>query len=322
MYKFDYESMGTKWEISIWDNQGFPSGNCTEGNLWLLREEIIQESTKFDELYSRFKPNSLVSKISTRAGLYEVPEDFLKMLGLYFELYEPSEKKLNPLIGFTISDLGYDANYSLQEKETVRKVPDLLETVKIIDNGPTSPRLRGVKKIKVKEPVLFDFGALGKGYFVDKIATLLKEKGFKHFLVNGSGDIYYFGEEEASFGLEDPDDSSKVIGKLEIGKEDELRAFCASGTNRRKWPRLRKASDGQAGKNKELNHELDATTLEPAEFIKAVWVQAETTALGDALATCLFFSPPENFSDYAFEYLIMNKERGVKYSPNFKAEIY
>ncbi len=302
--KFSYESMGTHWEISIWDH-------ISPIELDKIKTGIVLLSQKFDETYSRFKPTSLVSKISEKTGVYDVPDDFLEMLRVYFDLYEVSDKKLNPLIGFTISDLGYDAVYSLKEKEVVRLVPDLLETVKIINKN----------EIETKEPVLFDFGALGKGYFVDKIADFLKSKNINQFLVDGSGDIYYFGKESAYFGLEDPDDPTKVVGKLEIKKNDPLRAFCASGTNRRKWPRLRKATDGQAGY---WNHEIDATTLEPADFIVATWVQAETCVLADALTTCLFFCPPENFlvprslgevgSNYVFEYLIMNKNREIKTS--------
>ena len=266
--KFSYESMGTHWEVFL------PFGEA----LGITEKEILSLSNDFDHLYSRFKPSSLVTKISEKAGTYEVPEDFINMLKLYFDLYQASEKKLNPLIGFTISDLGYDNEYTLQEKETVRKVPDLIETVKI--NGNT---------ITTAKPVLFDFGALGKGYFVDKIAALLKSKDFTNFLVNGSGDIYYFGEEKEKFGLEDPEDSKKVIAILEIGKNlpnENLRGFCASGTNRRKWPRLSNTSADK--KTEDWNHVIDPITLEPADFIVATWVQAESTALADALASCLF----------------------------------
>lgn len=96
--------MGTDWQINIWDNL---ENAKVEG----LKEEIIYESNQFDQTYSRFKKDSLVWQIANGgAGEYTVPEDCLDMLKLYMELYLPSEKKLNPLIGFTISDLGYDEN--------------------------------------------------------------------------------------------------------------------------------------------------------------------------------------------------------------------
>ncbi|MBI2024023.1 FAD:protein FMN transferase [Candidatus Giovannonibacteria bacterium] len=104
-HKFSYESMGTRWEIAIWDPH-------LEAR---LSNKIIEKSKEFDNLYSRFIKDSLVWKIAENPGKHEVPADLVKMLRLYEELYLPSEKKLNPLIGFAISDLGYDAEYSLKK---------------------------------------------------------------------------------------------------------------------------------------------------------------------------------------------------------------
>ena len=292
--------MGTSWEISVWDD-----GHLSTFDLSALEKEIKKMSEVFDKTYSRFIKTSLVWKIAEKAGMYEVTEDFVNMLKLYTDLYVPSEKKLNPLIGFTISDLGYDESYSLIEKETIRKTPDLLKTVEIIHASEDF-------KIKTSEPVLFDFGALGKGYFVDKIAKFLKEKGIKRFLVNGSGDIYYSGGESSAkmpiaVGLEHPDDSSRVIGTVSIVQG----SMCASGINRRKWAGHHHVIDPQANTSAGQN-------------ILATWVIADTTALADAVASCLFFVPPENLFDagYTFEYVILNKEYKVKKSEGWKGEFF
>jgi thiamine biosynthesis lipoprotein len=217
------------------------------------------------------------------------------MLKIYFELYLPSRKKLNPLIGFTISDLGYDAEYSLTQKENIRKTPDLLETI----------ILSGENKIETLEPVLFDFGALGKGYAVDKISELFKARGVDKFLVNGSGDIYYKGTDKIRVGLEDPNDSKKVIATTEMSEG----AMCASGINKRKW--------------RNFHHVIDPETSSSSESnIVSSWVIAQNTALADALASCLFFVKPEDLSSFKFEYCILNENRQAKCSPNFGAEFF
>lgn len=289
MKTFSYESMGTHWEISI-----YKDSHC---NFKEIEKEIVAMSQEFDQTYSRFIRTSLVWKIAEKAGTYEVPQDFINMLQLYRDLYKPSGKKLNPLVGFTISDLGYDDQYSLVAKDTIRKTPDLFETVKL-HNGDHCA-------IETTEPVLFDFGALGKGYFVDKITDYLKEKGIEHFLVNGSGDIYYYGDEPIEVGLEHPDNPSLVIGKMLIKNG----AMCASGINRRKWGKHHHVIDPH--KNASRN-----------EDIKATWVIAQNAALSDALASCLFFAPPENFATYSFEYVIMNSENAVKVSHDWNVELY
>lgn len=284
---FSYESMGTKWEITVWDP-------VEDAVLEEIRKEVVSLSDDFDRTYSRFIKTSLVWKIAEKAGVYEVPSDFIKMLKWYIDFYELSGKKLNPLIGFTISDLGYDAEYSLIPKENIRPTPDLLETVSIVDES----------HIKTAESVLFDFGALGKGYFVDKITDLLKKKGFGYFMVNGSGDIHYVGPAPLRVGLEHPDDKSKVIGAIDMAEG----AMCASGTNRRTWDKH--------------HHVIDPATSSSVEGMTASWVIAENAVLADALASCLFFAPPENFKDYKFEYCLMNAEQKVKRSEGFNAELF
>ena len=280
--EFSYESMGTTWKISIYEI-------VEETFFESLQKEIIDMSQHFDETYSRFIKTSLIWKIAEKAGVYEVPQDFMNMLRMYIELYLPSGKKLNPLIGFTISDLGYDADYTLIPKSEIRNTPDLLANVRIVD----------ATHIETTQPLLFDFGALGKGYFVDKIASLLKQKGFTHFLVNGSGDIYYAGTEPINVGLEHPDDATQVIGAIEMGEG----AMCASGTNRRAWDKY--------------HHVIDPHSNTSTEEIIATWVIAKSAGLADALASCLFFVAPEELSLQTFEYCIMNKERRIKTSKNF-----
>lgn len=286
--KFSYESMGTHWEISIWDE--IDSNKFRE-----MKDAIIKKSGDFDNTYSRFKKNSLVWKIAEGEGTYEVPEDLTKMLTLYSDFYLPSQRKLNPLIGFMISDLGYDENYSLVPKEIIRLVPDFADALKILD----------VTHIQTRQKVLIDLGALGKGYFVDRLADFLKREGIKRFLVNGSGDIWYEGEEKIRAGLEHPTDKTKVIGAINLSNI----ALCASGIDRRKWDKY--------------NHVIDPDLLTSPEKIISTWVVAGTAALADALATCLFLVPPENFSHkYKFEYCILDKDMKIKKSKGFAAEFY
>lgn len=300
--KISYESMGTSWEISIWNE-------ISDEELAVLNKEIFEMSDSFDKTYSRFIRTSLVWKIAESAGEYEVPEDFINMLKMYIDLYESSGKKLNPLVGFTISDLGYDDVYSLKKKSDIRPTPDLFDTVEILDGHLSS------FKIKTILPVLFDFGALGKGYFVDKISDHLKERGLKRFLVNGSGDIYYSGgigfEEKIpiTVGLEHPNDPTQVIGTTVMTKG----SMCASGINRRKW-----------GESHHVIDPLTSRSTSAEKGILAVWVIAQSATLADALASCLFFVPPENLFEkgLVFEYVIMNTDNLIKKSDGWKGVFF
>jgi len=287
--KITYESMGTSWTISIWDS-------VAESQLVELQKEILEKSENFNQKYSRFISDSFVTEISTKTGVIECPPDFVPMLRLYKKFYEASNGKLNPLIGFSISDLGYDANYSLKKREHVRPTWPLDKTIRIVDDTHVS----------IQEPVLVDFGALGKGYFVDTLKQYLVEQGFNRFLVDGSGDSAYVSQgEPVQVGLEHPDDPTKVIGRIEVVGG----AICASGTNRRKW------GNG--------HHIIDPHTLISPDEIIATWVLADTAAVADGLATALFLSEPEKFKrDFKFEYCLLNKDYKIKRSAGFIAELF
>jgi thiamine biosynthesis lipoprotein len=279
--------MGTRWEITIWDKIG-------EKLFEEIKADVISSSKNFDGIYSRFKPDSFVRKISKESGKIKVPSDLVKMLSLYKELYGPSEGKLNPLVGQTLSDLGYDEKYSLKAKAEISPVASL-DTVRIV----------GEEYIVQDSPVLLDFGALGKGYFVDTLKEKLLALNLKRFLINGSGDIFYSGDEPIRAGLEHPKDPAKVIGVKTL----TTGALCASSNNRRSWGNY--------------THTIDPKTLNTKHGIIATWVSSASAALSDALATAFFLCNPLNFEGkYEFEYLLLNKEFKVNQSKGFNAELF
>jgi thiamine biosynthesis lipoprotein len=215
---------------------------------------------------------------------------------LYEQLHDLSGGACTPLLGFALSDLGYDAGYSLTAKDVLRPVPKLHDAIRIEDDT----------HITLLQHVLIDIGALGKGYFVDVLAGYLQRQGIRRFLVDGSGDVFYQGDgTPIQAGLEHPGDTSKVIGVVPL----EHGGLCASSGNRRAW-------NGR-------NHIVDPRTLRSPDEIIATWVMAPTTALADGLATCLFFVEPERFSGaFRFEYCLLNRDYKVKRSPGFIAELF
>lgn len=289
-WEFSYESMGTRWRVVIWDT--LSDDKKTE-----LQNEIVAQSQRFDQTYSRFISDSFITTLSTMTGVVEVPPDLVAMLRVYRSLYTPSMQKLNPLIGHTISDLGYDKEYSLVQKDIIRSTPNFLETVKIIDET----------HIELKEKVLIDLGALGKGFFVDRIANYLRKEEVTEFLVDGSGDIAFQRTQGVVHaGLEDPEDHSKVIGVVELTGRG---ALCASSGSRRKW-----------GKH---HHTIDPDTGESPMEVLGTWVLADTACLADALATCLFFTPESNFRPaHEFESCIMKTGRSISRSSGFRAQFF
>ena len=286
--KCSFDSMGTSWNVSVWDD-------IAETTFLALEQTIRAYCTIFDHTYSRFIPDSLVCELSQQTGTHRVPTDFVDILKIYMKFFTLSQGAFTRLVGDVLSDLGYDAEYSLKPKSHIRSVPDFLEVVTIVDDC----------HISLKDTVTIDIGALGKGFAVDAIADILDQKGVMNYLVDGSGDIRYKGETAIKVGLEHPHDAKKVVGVADF----TTGAMCSSATNRRTW-------EG-------MHHIINPFRASSNTGIEATWVITDTAVYADGLATALFLCPPEQFEkDIAFEYVLLNKELKIKRSPGFNVSLY
>ncbi|MEK7572176.1 MAG: FAD:protein FMN transferase [Patescibacteria group bacterium] len=286
-HSFSFDAIGTYWQIDIAKRLSAAEGK-------LLLKKIQKRIEAFDKTYSRFRKDSLITTMAKEKGTYLFPTDAPPLLTLYQELYDLTDGAFTPLIGQVISDAGYDATYSLKSKKLISPPPLTSLTI----NG---------RKITTKEPMLIDLGAAGKGYLIDIIADLLRKERMHLFCIDAGGDILHSDPEGKAInvGLEDPNDPMKVIGVVSIANQ----SICGSAGNRRKWGNY--------------HHIINAKTLSSPQDILSVWVIAKTGLLADGIATCLFFTPAEKLRKrYSFEYLILNKDLRVTYSPGFTAELF
>lgn len=283
---FSFEAIGTHWDIDIYEAL---SAEQEGALLSLIRDRIEQ----FEAIYSRFRPNSLVSKISQAAGKYTMPNDAAVLLAMYQELYTLTGGLFTPFMGQLLVDAGYDPQYSLKQHTELSAPPQWDEVMTY--HHP----ILGVKK-----PFLFDFGAAGKGYLIDIVATLITKQGIAAFCIDAGGDILHRNDEALRVGLEHPDDTGKVIGVVEL----KNKSLCGSAGNRRKW--------------QQFHHIINPQELASPKHILAVWVIADSTLLADALATCLFFVPYSILQKYNFEYLLLRDDYSVERSTGFAAALY
>lgn len=287
MTSFKFEAIGTSWQIDL--NKELSSEE--EGSLF---KKIMDRINVFDQDYSRFRADSLVTKISKASGVYEMPEDFDEMISVYKKVYEITGGHVTPLIGDVLVQSGYDAEYSLIKKGL--KKPKPWEEV-INWQKPN---------LEIKEATVLDFGACGKGYLVDIVSEIIEKEGIRSYIVDASGDMRQRDISNAiKVGLEHPEDNDKVIGVVRINNQ----SLCGSSGNRRKW--------------EDMHHIINPDTLSSPNHILAVWVVAENTILSDILTTCLFFVKPEVLKDsFQFDYIILNADFSIIKSDNIDVEIF
>lgn len=283
----EFEAIGTSWKIYIRDTL---SNEAIEEK----RKAILDRIEAFDKNYSRFRSDSLVTEMATEPGIYTLPDDAQPMLSMYEKLYTRTDGQFTPLIGQALSDAGYDAKYSFAEKE-LRSPPRWNDV--LVYKFPY---------LTLKKPALLDFGGLGKGYLIDIVGEIIERHNINSYLIDAGGDMKQkdASDNHLRIGLEHPHDFSKVLGVA------YLRNNCLSGSagNRRVWGRF--------------HHILNPHTLESPRHIASVWTTANTSLLADAMATCLFFVPPEKLKEFEFEYLIINKDLSWTMSDGFRGEIF
>ncbi len=288
MAQFNFDAIGTGWQIDIYIE-------LSKSDEDLLFSNIKERIDIFDKHYSRFRSDSLVTLMSQKEGEYDMPEDSKDLFEIYYDIYLKTNGLVTPLIGNLISDAGYDAQYTLQRKRELVMPPTWEDTVEF-----------KLPKLKIKKPVLLDFGAAGKGYLVDIISKLLEEKGYTSYCIDAGGDIYYNGGNFIRIGLESPNNLEEVIGVCELYSSSSI---CGSAGNRRAW--------------QNFTHIINPRTLSSPTNIIATWVMSKKTIVSDMMATCLFFVEPEKLKgDYDFEYLILYRDGAFRKSDNFKGEVF
>lgn len=280
---WQFEAIGTQWEI-------VSSDALTER----VRQGVLELIEKFDMAYSRFRSDSLVSKLANEGGTVLFPESAAKIFAVYDDLFRLTDAKVTPLVGDALVAAGYDQAYSLKPQAAPASTLNYEEAV-----------VRKGREVTVTQPTWIDIGAVGKGYLVDEVTEFLVHSGHTDFVVDASGDMRVVGERREKVGLENPHDLTEVIGAVEVTNA----ALCASAINRRAWG--------------DWHHVIDPTTSLPTKDVVATWVIADSAMIADGLATSLFFTDPKKLaSTYNYEYIRLNADGSVEYSEYFAKGVF
>lgn len=209
-----FEALGTKWWITIFDEADM---------LDVIFTDIEHFANDFEQRYSRFIPNSLVSQLNQKRSL-EAPDDaFRTLLQCGKSLYMRTATHFNFLTGHILEARGYDSDYSFKDSNSLTLTPGN----PITDLTITQERI-------ALDAGNVDVGGFGKGYLIDLIADRLQSHHtLKYFLINGGGDMYA----TSKFGtpieilLEHPTEPKKYIARVSLLNT----GFAASSPFKRIW---------------------------------------------------------------------------------------
>lgn len=231
----------------------------------------FDEAERINQKYSTYIEDNLMAKLNNpKAKSIKVDKETFKLLKKCDTLNKLTNGGFDPAVGNLIDLLGFEKqNPKLPSDDSVKAA---LKKV-----GWKNIELRE-NNIYVKEkPVKLNFGAVAKGYAVDRAYEIMQSKGIEEFLINLGGEIKAKGT--WSVGVQHPREQGKVYETLEVTG----RAVATSGDYEQYFEEDKKR----------YTHILNPVTGYPADKVQSVTIVGDEVLTADALTTGFFVLEPE-----------------------------
>lgn len=193
-----------------------------------LRKQFKRTILEFEKRFSRFLPNSELTKINQGSGRYiGVSDEFLGLLQKSIDVSKRTDGIFNPLILPNLQRSGYLRSFV--EKYSNDPVPDYtaralgkVQEIEIEDN-----------RVRIPTSSALDFGGCGKGYLGDLLANILdKRSDVEGYWLSLGGDVVASGVHPngslIQIGARNPV-SNRVTGIITV-KKGERTAVATSTT--------------------------------------------------------------------------------------------
>ena len=196
LFRQSFKAMGTPCEITY---------RCESANeATEFREQSLAWVRKFENRYSRYLPDSLISRINRTAGT-----------GQFIEIEEEDERlfKLCDTLHFFTRGLFDPTTLPLAQlwnfKAEKPRIPNDGEIKTALNKIDWKKVIREKAMVSLPESGMgLDFGGFGKEYAVDRIVEMGHKFGISDLLVNFGGDLRTRGSPPDSphwrVGIEDP----------------------------------------------------------------------------------------------------------------------
>ncbi len=231
--------------------------------------QAVAEVRRIEARYSRYREDSVISRINACAGTgeaIEVDDETAGLLNFAAALHEDSEGRFDVTSGVLRRAWDFSAGTPPQ--------PDHLASLMTLvgwRHVQWDGRHIGLSQAGMQ----LDFGGIGKEYAADRAASLLQGLGFGQGFVNLGGDIRVVGPRPDGqpwrFGIQHPRQPQSLIAHIEVGQG----ALTTSGDYERFL-----VHDGRR-----YGHILDARTGWPVQHWQSVSVVAPACVAAGALST-------------------------------------
>lgn len=260
VHRTAFDAMASRCEIRL----AAPDAHTAE----LLSRQAVAEVRRIEAKYSRYRPDSIVSRVNAAAGREPVAcdKETMGLMGYAAALFGASEG----LFDITSGVLRKAWDFRRPSVPTAAVLEPLLALV-----GWHNVACEGEEVYLRQAGMEIDFGGFGKEYAADRAAALLIEAGVRHGYVNLGGDMRFIGPRldgrPWSIGIQDPRDPDAVVASIPISRG----ALATSGDYERYFE-----LDGQR-----YCHILDPRTGMPVRHWRSVSVMAPMAIAAGSCST-------------------------------------
>jgi len=225
------------------------------------------------------RPNAVKTLNTSQPGTpVTLPDEVSKLLQQSLDISRQSDGVFTPVIG----SLSLLWGFSLPNPPHIPPSPDAIRTALsgvhnklIAHHGNSWNHLNAQTKL--------DFGAIAKGYAIDRGIAVLRARGITSAILDAGGDLRAIGSHNGKpwrIGIRHPRDKNKTIGWFEVHGDISI---VTSGDYERFY----------YYKGKRYHHIMNPATGMPAMKSMSATVIASNATLADGWSTALFVAGPE-----------------------------
>lgn len=227
--------------------------------------QAFAEIKRIDDLFTTYNEDSPVWQInSSDDSIFIVDEEIFSLMILCDSLWRISNSSFDVAIESLIRVWGFDSkNPEVPADDEIKLALNQSGWQNIILNDEKQVRRKNVR---------LNFGAIAKGYAVDKAVEILHKAGIKEAFVNAGGEIKTIGRDWI-VGIQHPREMKEIIKKIKL---NEI-SVATSGDYENYFEK-----DGIR-----YHHILDPRSGYPSRGIQSVTVIHKDNAFADGLATAV-----------------------------------
>jgi len=260
-----FEAMASRCEIVL-GGAGTPAGP----SLRQAGEAAMAEVRRIEAKYSRYRADSVVSRINAAAGSGQavpIDEETAGLLAFGDQLHRLSEGRFD----LTSGVLRRAWDFRAAREPSAAQLAEVLPLI-------GWPRVQwGLHEVLLPQAGMqLDFGGIGKEYAADRAQAVLAQAGLRHGFVNLGGDLRVLGPRSDgrpwAFGIQHPREPGAVCATLQLRDG----ALATSGD----YERFFVTPDGRR-----CCHVLDPRSGQPVTHWQSISVAAPVCAAAGALST-------------------------------------